>query len=105
MPFFDFIAFPVTFFAVVLTFKGVKILSTSHNRFSRIGFCPECKHECHSGGVSEPCAECGESLNETGVVYSCCHLNGFDNALTWLASLFAVFAMVYVFLTFVRSLP
>ena len=49
MPIFNFTAFPITFFAVVLTFKGVKILSTSNNRFSRIGFCPECKHECHSG--------------------------------------------------------
>ena len=105
MPFLDYIAIPISFFAVVLTFKGVKILSMSHNRFSKIGFCPECHYECHAGGASEPCAECGEPLSETGVVYSCCHINTFDNALTWLASLFAVFAMVYVSLTIFRSLP
>ena len=95
----------VIFMGVLLTAKGLKLLRTTPNRFSKIGFCPECHHECHAGGASEPCAECGEPLSETGVVYSCCHINTFDNALTWIASVLAVFAMVYVSLTFFRSLP
>ena len=95
----------VTIMAISLSFKGAKMLSTTPNRFSRKGFCPACQHECHSGGANEPCAECGEPLNETGVMHTCCHLTDFDNAMVMSASVVACLAMLTLAVLFYQSLP